>query len=638
MGSEANAAVSERIVEVLRENGYTPAIVEGTVCGANAMCGRPRNIVVRGDNRWPRILVAAHYDSVPAGPGAADDGAGVATMLEMARAIAAGAKVTARPWLLFTDGEEAGLLGAALFEKEGAPHFDFVLNVDARGTGGPVFLFQSNPESARAVHWYAKASRHPHTSSLLQTIAEQLPNDTDFTVLDRDGTPGLNFAFIGHPLRYHTTADRIDHLDARSVQHLGEQILDLLSTQPPSGPDGRLVYFDVLGLLVVRWGEALNGLLAVAAFVACVAASVRLRPSRRAFVHAAIVAGTIPLAGLAAWPLVLLHPTPWVAAPLAFECAALSLGVLAGILASAWTASIDAWAGTWTLLAGLGIVLHVVLPGASFLLIVPSLVAGVAMLVAPSHAHALGALAWGLVLCEPAVAIYDGLGREGLCALAMMAALATVASSPGWRPTPRAAWAPAAALLVASLIAWRSVRVDARDPAGVWRIARSQHATWLLGALSEAFLPPRTAKLPPQEPPLPWQDFAFYADTGVPVRTASKPGAEFHVEQDRLVLTAGARPSRLALSVWLPNKGVALDINGQRVHPSPEAGWLRATWVGGSAATFTVSGPEAPRAVIAELLACHDDPACEDAPPLPAGAAEFQMGTVLELVYRSSNP
>ncbi|WP_394838618.1 M28 family peptidase [Pendulispora rubella] len=642
MGSDANASVAGRIVAELRESGYAPEVVEGTACGADATCGRPRNILVRGDDRQPRILLAAHYDSVPAGPGASDDGAGVATLLELARAIAAGAQVTARPWFLFTDGEEAGLLGAALFaqgqEREKlVPRFDFLLNADARGTGGPVFLFQSNPDSARAVHWYAQASRHPNTSSLLQAIAERLPNDTDFTVLDRDGAPGLNFAFIGHPLRYHTTADRVDHMDTRSVQQLGEQIFDLLSTPPPSGPDGRLVYFDVLGLAVARWGEGFNAFLAVAAFLACAAASVRLRPSRRAFVHAALACGAIPLAGLAAWPLMLLHPTPWAAAPLAFQCAALSLGVLVGVLASTPTPSNDAWAGTWTMLAALGIVLHLVLPGASFLLIVPSLVAGVAMLVGPAQAPALGGFVAALVLCEPALAIYDGLGREGLCALAMLAALATVASLPPWRPTPRAALFPAAALVVATLVAWRTPRITASDPAGVWRIARSHHATWMLGALSEAFVPPGATKLPRLEPPLPWQEFAVYTDTGTPVGAASEPGAVLRVEQDRLVIAASARPSRLALSLWLP-RGVTLEMDGRAVDPSPEAGSLRATWVGGSAATFTVTGPEAPRTVVAELLACHDEPACSDPPPLPPGTAEFQMGTVLEVVYRSSNP
>ena len=46
---------------------------------------------VRGrDAGKPAVLLACHYDSVAAGPGAADDGAGVATTLEVARALTSG--------------------------------------------------------------------------------------------------------------------------------------------------------------------------------------------------------------------------------------------------------------------------------------------------------------------------------------------------------------------------------------------------------------------------------------------------------------------------------------------------------------------------------------------------------------------
>ena len=50
----------------------------------------------------------AHYDSVPFGPGAADDGAGVVTLLETARALKAGPPLKNDVIFLFTDGEEAG--------------------------------------------------------------------------------------------------------------------------------------------------------------------------------------------------------------------------------------------------------------------------------------------------------------------------------------------------------------------------------------------------------------------------------------------------------------------------------------------------------------------------------------------------
>jgi Peptidase family M28 len=354
MGSAANRAVADRIVEVLRERGYAPEIVEGTACGKSALCGRARNILVRGHDAWPRILIAAHYDSVPAGPGAADDGAGVATLLELSRAVADGAAVIGRPWFLFTDGEEVDLLGAEVFVRQNVTRFDFVLNLDARGTGGPVLMFQTNPESAQAVRWYAEASRHPVTSSLLHSIYELLPNDTDFTVLDRGGEPGLNFAFIGHPLRYHSAVDRVDVLDPRSVQHQGQQLLDLLSTPPPEATPGRLVYFDVLGWALVAWSEGWNAVVAAAALVACVAGAVRLAAGRRALLHAAMTWASIPVLGGLGWALVALHGTSWAAEPAGFEAAALSFGVLGGVtvsvLAARWVSPGRAFS-SWCLLS-----------------------------------------------------------------------------------------------------------------------------------------------------------------------------------------------------------------------------------------------------------------------------------------------
>jgi hypothetical protein len=51
---------------------------------------------------------------VPTGPGASDDGSGVAALLETARALAIGTPLRNDVIFLFTDAEEVGLLGAAL--------------------------------------------------------------------------------------------------------------------------------------------------------------------------------------------------------------------------------------------------------------------------------------------------------------------------------------------------------------------------------------------------------------------------------------------------------------------------------------------------------------------------------------------
>src|SRR5690606_26753261 len=89
--------------------------------GGAASVGRVHNVsaVIEGTAPTGRIVLAAHYDSVPSGPGAADDGAGVAAILEAARALQAGGPPENDVVLLLTDGEERGLLEIGRASRRG---------------------------------------------------------------------------------------------------------------------------------------------------------------------------------------------------------------------------------------------------------------------------------------------------------------------------------------------------------------------------------------------------------------------------------------------------------------------------------------------------------------------------------------
>ncbi len=74
--TDANDAVRDRLIGEIRAIGYEPEIRDDFSCrsvserGAMA-CARVRNVVFRaGPAGGQAILVASHYDSVPAGPGA----------------------------------------------------------------------------------------------------------------------------------------------------------------------------------------------------------------------------------------------------------------------------------------------------------------------------------------------------------------------------------------------------------------------------------------------------------------------------------------------------------------------------------------------------------------------------------------
>src|SRR5687767_3966658 len=232
VGSVANARVREYLLSELRALGLDPQIQDATGIGTRyRAAGRVKNVLARLPGRTPgglAVVLMSHYDGVGGGPAASDAGAGVAAVLETMRAINAGAPLEHDVIALITDGEEAGLLGAAAFAREHpwAKDVGVTLNFEARGTGGRSYMFETgsgNLDVARVLSSAPDVS----ATSLSVTVYRSLPNDTDLSeiaVLDR---PALNFAFADGVARYHTAYDDVAHLDQGSLQHHGSQALAL---------------------------------------------------------------------------------------------------------------------------------------------------------------------------------------------------------------------------------------------------------------------------------------------------------------------------------------------------------------------------------------------------------------------------
>jgi hypothetical protein len=114
---------------------------------------------------------------------------------------------------LLTDGEEAGLIGARGFVQSSplSKEIKLVVNFEARGTSGPVYMFETSSGNERLIREFGKAAPLPAASSLMFGIYGRMPNDTDLTVLKRAGWSGLNLAFIGNPEHYHQPSDDHSH-------------------------------------------------------------------------------------------------------------------------------------------------------------------------------------------------------------------------------------------------------------------------------------------------------------------------------------------------------------------------------------------------------------------------------------------
>ena len=234
------------------------------------------------DPAAPAVLLMAHYDSVAGSPGAADDSAGVAAILEAVRAIKARGPAERSLVVLLTDAEELSLDGARNFFSDHPlrDHIGAVVNLEARGGGGRAMMFETGPDNRQTIDLFtraaAKADGGATSNSLAVMIYALMPNGTDFTVSRQRSLPGVNLAFIGRPAQYHSPSSTPAALDQGSLQHIGSQALettDALLRAPALPAAGeRRVYADVLDHLILAHSPATGWtLLAVAAGLAAFA-------------------------------------------------------------------------------------------------------------------------------------------------------------------------------------------------------------------------------------------------------------------------------------------------------------------------------------------------------------------------------
>lgn len=464
-GTEAHRAVRETITAELATLGLEPQVQETTSVvqrGRTLVAARVANILARlpGELGSPAILLMAHYDTQPSAPGAGDDTAGVATILETVRALRAGPPLQHDVIALITDAEEWGLLGARAFVEQHpwAAEVGLVLNFEGRGHGGVSTMFETTPGAAPLVRALRSTSA-PVATSLSGEIYRRMPNDTDFSVFRDAGVPGLNFAFIGGLTSYHTALDTPRLLDPRSLQHHGSYALALTrrfgeTGIPASG--GESIYFNPFGRAMVTYPAPWATPLALAALFAAVAAVVLARrrglPTTglgRAMGWMALALVAAPAAAAATWWLLRRLAPGLVAGPygMPYDADRTALALLAiVVLAWAFVASRGRVAATtwmaavalaWSLLA---VVTAVAVPGASYLFVWPALAAAVGLgalasgvpagPVSSALAAGFGALA-GVVLWLPILRqVVDALTFRATPVLAFLAALTLSLAAP----------------------------------------------------------------------------------------------------------------------------------------------------------------------------------------------------------------
>ena len=405
IGSPAHAEVRDFLVSELVKIGLQPQVQTTTAVNTHwdppYRAATVQNIVAKlqGTANTRAVLLVAHYDAAQLSLGASDDGAAVVSLLETLRALKASAPLKNDVIFLATDGEEAGLLGATAFVQQHpwAKDVGVVLNFEARGDHGPSIMFQTSDRNGWLIDEFAESVSSPVANSLSADIYKLLPNDTDFTIFNKAGMNGLNFAYIEGAGVYHTSLDNMSNLDERSLQQHGMYALALargfgnsdLNAPTNSSND---VYFDLFGTTLIHYSRTTALVLSIlVALITLGAIALGLRRGQLAWSGQALGFLALLLSMIAATLLVML--VWWALDKLAISQTSFQQGdtwtnhlyligfVLLVVAATAVIYSLfrkkvsadnlATGALLWFLL--LLIVVHIYLPGGSYLLVWPLL-------------------------------------------------------------------------------------------------------------------------------------------------------------------------------------------------------------------------------------------------------------------------
>jgi hypothetical protein len=395
IGSVGSDAIRNHLVTTLSAAGFSAEVQAGVgaqTFRSTTVAGRVQNVVATlpGYDSTGQVVLVSHYDTTFGSPGASDDKSSVAAMLETARALG-GQPLRNDIVMIFTDGEEAGLLGASsvVAERPKTGQRGVVLNWEATGNAGPSVLFETSSGNAELIKQFAASAPSPIGDSALAALYQAGMQNSDFTVFHQAGYVGLNFAFMDGTAAYHHSRDVPTRVDRAGLQHMGSNMLGL--TRGLGDRDlGRLgaqndaVFFTLFGQLIsypiwLVWplvGLAIAIMVALGALArrAGEATVPRMLAGAASALLPIIVA---PLVAIGLWQLLIMirpgYAALFLGDPYRPQLYRWALGALAVTILLAWYLTLRRWIGATSLAIGallwpaiLGLVTAWLLPAMSY--------------------------------------------------------------------------------------------------------------------------------------------------------------------------------------------------------------------------------------------------------------------------------
>jgi Zn-dependent M28 family amino/carboxypeptidase len=238
----AEQRAAAHLLGALRQLGCQVGVQDGIPTGAGA--GQTRNVigVLPGPPAAPRIVLGAHYDTVPrpGARGANDNASGVGVVLEVVRVLSGRPLPFVLEVVCFGGEERAltgvDLLGSKRYVASGALEqittcpapVVAMVNVDMVGRGGELHAWSG---SAEPTYLTSLLSRSAHALGVgLDTVGTR--TGSDHYPFARAGVPSVWLQSLPDPTN-HTPLDRPEGLSAAALQRAGRLLVHALANIEP---------------------------------------------------------------------------------------------------------------------------------------------------------------------------------------------------------------------------------------------------------------------------------------------------------------------------------------------------------------------------------------------------------------------
>ncbi|MCH7522318.1 MAG: M20/M25/M40 family metallo-hydrolase [Chloroflexi bacterium] len=181
-----------------------------------------QNVIARPPDGECRVVAGGHYDSVPGGPGANDNASGTATVVEMARVLAADGEFDDVCFVLF-GAEEVGLIGSSRFVDRltslESETLEAMLNFDMVGVGTNWLL-----SGSLSITDIAVAEAEERGLDYIRSSSDML--GSDHAPFAAAGIPAIFlhsfFDVVADDPRYHTAEDQPQHVEPSRMGEIGD--------------------------------------------------------------------------------------------------------------------------------------------------------------------------------------------------------------------------------------------------------------------------------------------------------------------------------------------------------------------------------------------------------------------------------